>query len=548
MQLYEPVSDASVGALTILFWADPLGHARDDYDLYDLDADGNVVAASQDVQTGTQDPIEGLFLPEATGSRLAVVRFAGEPRYLQLTAFGGRFADAGGLKAFVTPGATRGHSAAVNAFSVAAAPAATPFPLDLEPGDPANPSGPFPQAFTSAQKPERFTSDGPRQMFFDADGRPHRQLRRKPDITAADGVSTSLGAFTPFFGTSAAAPHAAAIAALVVSGNRGATTAFIRRAFNHTSVDLAPAGIDARTGRGLIRADRLLAFTGADPQPLISSGAARVTPTTGDGDAYLEPGETGTLALPLTDVGDGTATNVALRVTSADPKVTITPRTVAYGTIARGATATRNFAIALAADYPLGRSVPLALHVTFGGALSPVDSSVSIGTGQPAATARTFGYQGAPVPIPDDSPVGASVPIPVSGVGYAARLTFSIDGSACSDAPGATTVGIDHTFVSDLVGTLTSPAGRTAQLFAHIGATGVNLCRVVFDDRAATPLSDAMADQAPFTGTWLPVNPLSGLLSTSVDGTWKFTAVDSSADDVGSIRAVSLHITGFRPS
>ena len=48
-------------------------------------------------------------------------------------------------------------------------------------------------------------------------------VRKKPDITAADGVSTSVPGFAPFFGTSPAAPRAAAIAALVLSGNPGAT-------------------------------------------------------------------------------------------------------------------------------------------------------------------------------------------------------------------------------------------------------------------------------------------------------------------------------------
>ena len=75
----------------------------------------------------------------------------------------------------MTPGVTRGHSAAEDAFSVAAAPAAGPLPFDLEPGDPPNPTGPFPDAFAAAQLPERFTSDGPRRMFFAADGTPIRR-------------------------------------------------------------------------------------------------------------------------------------------------------------------------------------------------------------------------------------------------------------------------------------------------------------------------------------------------------------------------------------
>ncbi|MCW2647794.1 MAG: putative subtilase-family protease, partial [Pseudonocardiales bacterium] len=245
VQVFEPLSDASsAGVPVTLFWADPLGAAADDYDLYLFDAANNVVSFSQDVQDGTQEPFEILQTPLFGGSglRLAVVKFSGADRYFQLSALRGRFSNsADGLVAHVTPGVTRGHSAAVNAFSIAAAPAATALPFDLEPGDPANPTGPYPNPFTKAQQPERFTSDGPRRVFFNADGMPITPgnfsasggtVRQKPDVTAADGVSTSVDGFAPFFGTSAAAPHAAAIAALVLSGNPGATTADIREAFN----------------------------------------------------------------------------------------------------------------------------------------------------------------------------------------------------------------------------------------------------------------------------------------------------------------------------
>ena len=77
------------------------------------------------------------------------------------------------------------------------------------------------------------------------------------------------GGFEPFFGTSAAAPHLAAIAALVLSGNPGTTNAELRAAFGATALDLAPAGIDSRTGRGIVRADLALEETGATPQPLV---------------------------------------------------------------------------------------------------------------------------------------------------------------------------------------------------------------------------------------------------------------------------------------
>ena len=171
----------------------------------------------------------------------------------------GRFVNsADGLTAYTTPGITRGHSAARDAFSTAAAPAATPLPFALETGDPPNPSGPFPGPFTAAQLPERFTSDGPRRIFFAADGTPITpgdfsatggELRQKPDFTAADGVRTSVDGFDPFFGTSAAAPHLAAIAGLIASGNPGAATADVREAFAATALDLVPRRRRSAHGR-----------------------------------------------------------------------------------------------------------------------------------------------------------------------------------------------------------------------------------------------------------------------------------------------------------
>jgi subtilisin-like proprotein convertase family protein len=370
-------------------------------------------------------------------------------------------------------------------------------------------------------------------------------VRRKPEITAADGVSTGLDDFTPFFGTSAAAPHAAAIAALVLSGNPDFTTADLRPAFAATVLDLRPAGFDNRTGYGVLRADRLLTYTGATPQPLVRAGTATVTPKTGDGDAFLEPGESATVALPATNVGDGTATGVNVTVSTGDSQAALTPHAQSYGLIDAGATATRNFTLALAPGYPLGKPVSLAVRIGFAGILSPTRATQVLRTGEPATTATTFAYSGAPVAIPDDSDLGATVTIPVTGVGYASRLTFSVDGTACSTTEGSTTVGIDHTFVHDLTGTLTAPDGTTATLFADSGSSGNNMCKVVFDDAAADPFSSAASGDAPFTGNWRPDSPLEDLLASPVDGAWRFKVLDGAPADTGNIRAVSLHIAGF---
>ncbi|OXM62160.1 S8 family serine peptidase [Amycolatopsis vastitatis] len=556
-QIYEPISDASsAGVPVTLHWSDPIGASANDYDLYLLDSTGAVVSFGQNVQDGTQDPFEILRTPAfgGTGLRLAVVKFSGQNRYLSLSALRGRFSDsADGLKAYNTPGVTVGHSAARNAFSVAAAPAAKAFGRALEPGDPANPAGPYPGSFSGATKAERFTSDGPRRVFYEADGTPITpgnvsstggEVRNKPEITAADGVQTSVSGFNPFFGTSAAAPHAAAIAALVLSGNPGLPSSEVREALINTAVDIEKPGPDNFTGAGVILADKVLAYTGASPQPLAVAKQPTVTPA--DGGPALDPGDTAKVTLPVTNDGDGTAVSTSVVLTSPTPGVTIMPRAKSYGTISPGQTGVNDFTITVPASQQLGVPVVLNARVTFAGAHSPTTSTFSLPVGTPSPVTKDFAYTGAPVAIPDNSPVGASVTIPVSGVGRASKVSFSVDGTTCSTDTASTTVGLDHTYVGDLVGTLTAPSGAKATVFQRNGGSGKNLCQVVFADNAAAAFSTVTSANAPFTGTWRPTQALTGnLAGAAVDGTWTFGVVDAAGGDVGSIRSVALHLNGF---
>ncbi|WP_409463355.1 S8 family serine peptidase [Amycolatopsis sp. GA6-003] len=272
VQTTDPLSPGSLGRPVTLFWSDPWGRSANDYDLFLLNASGSVVASSANAQDGSQNPYESLTVPTSgSGYRLAVVKYSGADRFFALNVIRGRFVASGSLKGFSTAGVTSGHSAAAAAFSVAAAPAATAFGRPLETGDPANPAGPYPGLFTSASKWERFTSDGQRHLFYNADGTELTPgnvsstggaTRAKPDITAADGVATSVTGFQPFFGTSAAAPHAAAIAALLLSGKPSATPAEVRTALVSSAIDLGAPGFDAVTGKGVIMAGPALSALG----------------------------------------------------------------------------------------------------------------------------------------------------------------------------------------------------------------------------------------------------------------------------------------------
>jgi Subtilase family len=249
---YDAITAAGFG-LT-LHWSDPLGGSGNDYDLFVLDSAGaSVVASSTNVQSGTQDPYEQILSASlASDDRIVIVKRTGAlNRFLHLSTIEGKLA-------LSTPGETHGHSApsSANAFSVAATDAV----------------GPYPSPFNSSNVVETFSSDGPRRYFFESNGTAITpgnfsstggQLFNKPDVTAADGVSCAAPTFDPFFGTSASAPHAGAIAALVKSAAPGLTAAQVSAYLTSTAIDIEAAGIDRDSGFGILDAYAAVQATGA---------------------------------------------------------------------------------------------------------------------------------------------------------------------------------------------------------------------------------------------------------------------------------------------
>ena len=232
----------------LLFWSDPLGGSSNDYDLFVLNAAGTaVLASSTDIQSGSQDPVEEIFSGSGfpANARIVIATKAGAaPRALHLEAFFGERLQ------IATMGRTRGHVAAANTIAVApvfwnsARTGTRPFV-----GGPANPT-------------EIFSSDGPRRIFFDAAGTaitPGNFLfgtnggavLAKPDLAAADGVTTRTPGFNPYFSTGAAAAHAAGIAALIKSANPSLTPQQIRDAMTSTALDIRDPGIDRDSGYGI---------------------------------------------------------------------------------------------------------------------------------------------------------------------------------------------------------------------------------------------------------------------------------------------------------
>ncbi|MBF2076837.1 MAG: S8 family serine peptidase [Synechococcales cyanobacterium C42_A2020_086] len=109
---------------------------------------------------------------------------------------------------------------------------------------------------------EDFSTQGGTPILFDAQGNRLAvpEIRQKPEIAAPNGTATTFGFFSglnPFFGTSAAAPHAAAVAALMLQragGSRRLTPAQILAALQKSAIAIDPPG-NFRSGAGLIQAD-----------------------------------------------------------------------------------------------------------------------------------------------------------------------------------------------------------------------------------------------------------------------------------------------------
>lgn len=299
-------------------WSDPAGASCNDYDFFILDSTLSVVLGqSTSYQTCTQNPYEavaGNSTAIPAGSRIVIVNYQGAaaPRAIHVDTERGQLS-------VNTAGATFGHNAAAATITVAAASVASA-------GGGAFTGG-------SANPPEYFSSDGPRTIFYNPNGSaitPNNFLfstnggttLAKVDITAADGVTTGVSGFNPFYGTSAAAPHAAAIAALVMSAHPSMTSAQVKNAMVSTALPVF--FYNTRTvGSGIVMADRAVGFGGLLPQVTTGSASAitsssatlggSVNPNGSDTHVWFVywvtcAGICATSSTPQQDVGSGTGT------------------------------------------------------------------------------------------------------------------------------------------------------------------------------------------------------------------------------------------------
>lgn len=271
------------GVLQFIFqWAEPWYGVNTDFDIFLTDASGKILAGSNDVNSGTngsQLPLEVFGYQNRTGANqtvfLVIGRYSGTgtPRLKTVLIGAGSVlaTEYNSTKnATDTFGPTIfGHSAAANALSIAAVP------------------------YNDATTPENFTSRGPATIIFGptsgttaAAAFSTPVVRNKPDVAATDGGRTTffgdlINGVYRFYGTSAAAPHAAAVAALMKQRALQTDKVFsqsVAERLLESSAATIPKGAQSITGAGLVNALAGVAAVDALPQaqrivlPLVSFG------------------------------------------------------------------------------------------------------------------------------------------------------------------------------------------------------------------------------------------------------------------------------------
>jgi hypothetical protein len=292
-----------------LSWDDPAGASANNYDLYLVEmSTKRVVAASTDVQRGAQDPLEFIDFVNngASGSFQIVVqnvRNAARPRHLNLFSFQPECANDG--PRLVAPPRHERHNYNTATDSVGAQSDAGGSPVSVvSVGAICSASATSSLYFKT--NPNESCNDITHSTveFFSSRG-PTLDGRQKPDVSAIDGVSvTGAGGFdTTFFGTSAAVPHVAGIAALLLQsapclldsgvgaggGVVGIDAPTARAALRSLVVDhatlLSPAGVpDNTSGAGRVDAAAsakwtLPTFTGSPTITVDATSAAGATLT-----------------------------------------------------------------------------------------------------------------------------------------------------------------------------------------------------------------------------------------------------------------------------
>lgn len=326
---------------------------------------------------------------------------------------------------------TYGHNSAANGFGVAAFSAFRPY------------------------IPESFTSPGPVTIVFDANGNRllTPEIRQQPSVAAMDGANTTFfggdsqsdaDIFANFFGTSAAAPNAAAVAALVLQAKGGPGSLTVTQMKAILTGSTMPNDLDPYHSEAVINTVGGTLTITLDANATNSSVATAALPLIDPNVFKVSYAGTGSVASIALNGANGNTTGGSEASATAQPGLVFDGRTLATGgvpftlgtlsglvasdiTAALGATpaapaaAGQSFALGLTfapTSFSNGRS--------FGFNIDRDEYVISaLGAGLPAAGGNSADLFGANVSIPEGTinPGGVTVTVTMAD-GSIASGTF----------------------------------------------------------------------------------------------------------------------------
>ena len=285
---------------------------------------------------------------------------------------------------------------------------------------------------------------------------------------------------------------------------------------------------------------------------MAAAGATLVSESCTPANGVLDPNEFVTVSFCVINNGTAATTNL-VGTLQASGNVTSPGPAQTYGVVNPGATSCKNFTFTVNPALQCGGNVTASIQLQDGATdLGTVTYMFSTGV---AGAPVTVSYTGPAVPIPDNLAAGVNIPLTVAGItGGIADVDFSIDGTSCTANAGDPNAGVDHSWVGDLVFTLTSPGGTTVTIInrpggGSSGASGNNFCQTLLNDDGAFPSIQTIASIGappsgpPYTGTFTPANPLSAFDGQDPNGNWVLNVSDNAALDTGNVRKFSLIIT-----
>ena len=305
---------------------------------------------------------------------------------------------------------------------------------------------------------------------------------------------------------------------------------------------------------------------------VLAAGPAILDDTDGcnaNSSGALDPGECEVaVRVRIDNVSGAPATGVRGCLVANTPGVTVTEGDQPYGVIAAGGNALNAapFRICIDPSVACGSVVDFTLEMKSDQGDSTALVQFPVGRLETHMVTYSAFSNGDPVVPVGPRDMGESfVPIPVAGLpGTIFDIDLEVGGQTCSSANSVTGNGINHDSERSLRISLQSPLGAANTMLSegHTEWFGQgNLCNTRFDDEAVNTWEGAGPFNPPYTGSFIPDNPLGVFDGLSPNGTWQLTVQSgwngpgaALADCVasggsnpgcfsGDIREINLHIT-----